>query len=283
MRGKLFFIASLGITSVFSQQSSVESLFKVDYETPLTIELKEKQEELEDKEAIIDPFRKKEKKNKKVFWGIKTKRGYTKNGFGDNVVVELFHYLKDKDYVGPDEYDRDFYWYDFKRKKIVNSLNAKPGKSGVMHGHYIKKIGDQVLEEGYFYKGKKHGRWVRLNKSDILQDKKIYWKGWPEESLLSFYDFQRTKLKEVIPVHFGEREGTYYAFHPNGEVAAVGNYKFGQKVGLWREFYPNRRIKREIHYPDKPFQKDARPFIVKEYAENGGEIYDRKQFFRNVD
>jgi antitoxin component YwqK of YwqJK toxin-antitoxin module len=267
----------------YSQESSVANLFKVDYETPLTIEMKERQEEVKDPDAVIDPFRKKERKNPKVFWGIKTKRGYTRKGFGDNVVVELFHYMKDKDYVGPDTYDRDFYWYDFKKKKIVNSLRAEPKKSGIMHGHYIKKIGDQVLEEGYFYKGKKHGRWVRLNKSDILQDKKIYWKGWPEESLLSFYDFQRTKVKEVIPVHYGERQGTYYAFHPNGEVAAVGDYMHNQKVGLWREFYPNRRIKREIRYPDEPFAKNKSPYIVKEYADSGGEIYDRSRFFKDVD
>lgn len=266
-----------------AQQQSVSSLFKVDYDTPLTIELKERKEKDTNEEAIIDPFRKKEKQNPKVFWGIKTKRGFTKKGFGENTVVELFHYLKDKDFVGPEEYDRDFYWYDFKKKKIVNSLQAKEGKSGVMHGHYIKKIGDQVLEEGYFYKGKKHGRWVRLNKSDILQDKKIFWKGWPEESLLQFYDYQRTQLKEVIPVHFGEREGTYYAFHPNGEVAAVGNYQFNEKVGLWREFYPNRRMKREIIYPENPFQKNKEPYILREYDETGRLIYDRKKYFSGVD
>ena len=27
------------------------------------------------------------------------------------------------------------------------------------------------LEEGYFYKGVKHGRWMRYNTHDILQDK----------------------------------------------------------------------------------------------------------------
>lgn len=284
MRPLAFLIFSLLIlTSSLAQESSVNNLFKVDYETPLTIELKEREQEAEGPEdAIIDPFRKKKKKNRKVFFGIKTKRGFTKKGFRDKVVTELFHYLKEKDYVGPDDYDRDFYWYDFRKKKIINSLKPDPKKSGVLHGHYVKKIGEQVLEEGYFYKGKKHGRWIELNTSDILTDKQIYWKGWPEESRMRFYDFQREQLMEVIPVHFGEREGTYYAFHENGQVAAVGEYKFDQKIGVWREFYDNRRIKREIKYPDDPFDKSP-SYILREFSKDGRELYSREKFFSGVD
>ncbi len=265
----------------FSQEESIANLFRVDYETPLTIELKKTQQE----EEPIEPIQKKEKKkNPKIYYGIKAKRGFTKNGFGKRTVVELFHYLKYKDFEAPPEYVRDFYYYDLKKKKIVNSFNISDPKSvGVMHGHYLKKIGDQVLEEGYFYKGMKHRRWVRLNRHDILQDKQVYWKGWPEQSLLAFYDYNREKVREIIPVHFGKRQGTYYAFHENGEVAVIGEYKYDRKIGLWREYYLNKRLKRELKYPDDPYNDDMIPFIGKEWDENGKLIYERSKFIGGSD
>ena len=189
MRFVIFVIAISILRVSQAQEEAIASLFRVDYETPLTIELK-KASNSEDE--VIEPIQKKEKKkNPKIFYGIKTKRGFTKTGFSKNTVVELFHYLKFKDFEKPGKYTRSFYYYDFKKKKIVNSLRiSNPKNVGVMHGHYVKKLGEQVLEEGYFYKGVKHRRWVRLNRSDILFDKKVYWKGWPEQSKLAFYDFQ---------------------------------------------------------------------------------------------
>ncbi len=280
MRKTLFLLIGFLISqSVWAQQESIANLFKVDYDTPLTIELKDTDEDKDDLIAPVDT-KKKKRKNRKVFYGIKTKRGYTRTGFGDDLVLELFHYLKHKDFVGPEEYIQDFYYYDFKRKKIVNSRNIKnPKDVGVLHGHYVKKIGDQVLEEGFYYKGMKHRRWVRYNQHDILMDKAVYWKGWPEESLLSFYDFQKERLREVIPVHFGEREGDYYAFHENGNIAATGTYKFGRKVGIWREYYDNRRLKREVIYPKDPYDFKTRPYISKEWDSAGRVLYDRNVFF----
>ena len=258
-------------------QENLGDLFKVEYETPLTINLEEEEEEIE----LVEPVFKRKKKKKKVFFGIKTKRGFTRTGFGKKQVFELFHYLKT--YEEPPEYARDYYWYDTKKRKIINSIRVRKDVALILHGHYIKKRGDQVLEEGYFYKGQKHKRWVRFNSHDILMDKKNFWKGWPQESLLSFYDFKRQKLREVIPVHFGEKSGTYYAFHPGGTLAAKGNYKFDYRVGLWREFYSNRTTKREVKYPDDPFDFDTPPIILKEWDEKGKVIYDRKKFLSTLD
>ena len=277
----LFVFALLkGTSPLLAQDSSVANLFRVDYETPLTIELSQR----ETSDEPLEPIKKKEKrKNPKIFYGIKTKRGFTKTGYGKNTAVETFYYLKEKDYVGPDEYTREFYYYDFKRKKIVNSIRVKDPKNvGVLHGPYVKKIGEQVIESGMYYKGKKHRRWVQLNTSDILVGKQIYWKGWPEESMLGFYDFERQHLREVIPVHFGERNGMYYAFHPNGAVAAVGEYKYDKRIGTWREYYPNKRLKREIQYPADPFDKTTLPVITKEWAENGTLIFDRVRFYNGA-
>lgn len=278
-------ILALGIGLVVihataQEVESIDELFKVNYETPLTIDMELNGEESLDP-ADDEGKKKEKKKNPKIYYGIKTKRGFAKQGFGERTVVELFFYLKDKDYVGPEPYARDFYWYDFNKKKIVNSLRVKRKNAGVLHGHYQKLLGEQVLEEGYFYKGMKHGRWVRYNRHDILQDKEIYWKGWPKESLLSYYDFEREKLREVIPVHFGEREGEYFAYFPDGSLAAVGHYKFDHKVGIWREYYDNRRVKREVKYPIEPFD-DTPPIIIKEWDRKGKVIYDRKKFQASI-
>ena len=257
-------------------QENLRDLFKVDYDTPLTIDL---DEEIGDKE-LIQPVVKKKKKKRKVFFGIKTRRQFARTGFGRKQVLELFHSLKQ--YEAPPEYAREFYWYDTKKKKIINSVRVRKDVAVVLHGHYVKKLGEQVLEEGYFYKGQKHGRWMKYNSSDILTDKQKYWKGWPQESLLAFYDYQKEKLKEVIPVHYGERNGTYYAFHKNGSIAARGNYKFNHRVGLWREFYPNKNTKREVKYPDDPFDFETRPVIVKEWDKSGQLIYDRNRFLSSI-
>src|SRR3954469_21531288 len=51
---------------------------------------------------------KKKKPRKKTFYGIKTKKGFTRKGFGEKTVVELFFYLKKAD--EPTKFVRDIYW-----------------------------------------------------------------------------------------------------------------------------------------------------------------------------
>lgn len=250
---------------------TIEDIFKVDYDTPLTLDL------ASNEETEIEPVKQKKKKVKKnVFFGIKTRKGYTRDLIRGQVVYEIFNRLKE--FEPPPEYARDFYWFDVKKKKIVNSLKVNPDNAAVLHGPYKKMVGDQVLEEGWFYKGMKHKRWVRLNKYDILQDKKYWWKGWPQESLLSYYDYQKTKLREVIPMHYGERNGEYWAFHKNGKVAVRGTYKFNHRVGLWKEFYNDRKIKREVKYSEDPFNFEFKAHITKEWNEKGKVIYDKVRF-----
>ncbi len=280
LNSRYLFIAILGLFCFQGHaQENLGDLFKVDYDTPLTIDIDAEQDEDEVRDPLIG--KKKKKKDKKVFFGIKTKRGFTKTGYGKKQVLELFHYLKV--YEGPEEYTRNFYWYDTKKKTLVNSLKIRRDVALVLHGHYVKKQGDQILEEGHFYKGVKHGRWMRYNTHDILQEKEIYWKGWPQESLISFYDERKENVREVIPVHFGEKEGTYYAFHPGGSVAVRGTYKFDYRVGLWREFYPSGATKREVRYPDDPFDFESTPIITKEWGSDGRLIYDRERFLSDLD
>ena len=272
MRNLIAFIFSLCAGQLLAQEETLDNLFKVDYDTPLTIDLEEEEEE-----EIVT---KKKKVKPNFFFGSKTKKRSTRHGYGREMVMELFNVLKV--YQEPSEFARDFYWYDYKKKRIVNSLKVDAKNAAVMHGPYKKEKGDQVIEEGYFYRGMKHKRWMRYNSHDILQDKKYYWKGWPMESQLSYYDFERTKLREVIPIHFGEKNGAYWAFHANGEMAVRGQFKFDNRIGTWREYYPNRRVKREVLYPEDPFDFDHKVVILREWDTSGKVIYDRKDYLTSL-
>ena len=254
-------------------QDSLEDIFKVDYDTPLSLDLGDS---LTTGDVVAEVKKKKKKVKRRVFFGQKTKKIFIKTGFRNKIVYETFYVLKK--FVPPPEYTRNYYCLDTKKRKIVNSVKAKRKRYKVLHGPYKKMLGDQILEEGWFYFGMKHKRWVKLNRHDILQTKQYWWKGWPQESLLLYYDFEKIKLKEVIPVHYGEKEGRYWVFHQNGNIAATGVYKHDYKVGIWKEYYPNRRLKRSVIYSNDPFDFKSKPYIDYEWNKDGAVIYDDKKF-----
>ena len=247
----------------------VEGQFTFDTDKPF--KLLELDEEFD--EPVVT---KKKKRKRKAFYGIKTKKGFTRKGYGDRVVIELFYYLKTPE--KPNQFVRDIYWYDFTRREIRKTTSFDPSKGVLLHGPYRKMQGEQLLEEGIYYKGTKHGRWMQYDRQNLLTDKEKYYKGWPKESLVVYYDpAERTKVKEIIPVEFGEREGYYYQFHENGGIAVMGEYKWDNKVGEWIENYPNGRRKKIIIYPDDPFDKELNPFTRSEWNEKGKEVYSNRK------
>ena len=222
---------------------------------------------------------KKKKKKKKIYFGEKTKKGFIKTASGRNNLYENFNYINK--YILKDQYSQEIYLYDKKKKKIVKS-KKKIDESYMLHGPYIKRIDDQTIEEGVFYFGLKHGRWVRLNRSDILQDKETYFMGWLNESIRFFWDQKKENLKEIIPIKYGEKNGMYYAFHLNGNLAAKGEYQFNNKIGLWIEYYSkNGKKKREIKYNKDPYNKN-KTYISREWNLNGKLIYDRDLFLKKI-
>ena len=248
-----------------------ETLLTID--TPITIDL-----ETEEDKAKVAPKKKKRKKN--VFYGRKTKKGFTRTGYGDNLVIELFHYLKHP--VELDPYAREIYWYDFRRKSIRKSRKVDEDYGVILHGPYSKIKGDKIIEKGIYYEGLKHGRWTKSTENDVLMDKKRYFKGWPKESLVRYYDKDRTKMKEIIPVQFGVTEGDYFYFHPNGNVAVSGEFSNGKRVGQWIEYYPLRgRRKKIVQYPKDPYSGE-RPYILKEWNNRGKLVYDYVEFMKQV-
>ena len=220
------------------------------------------------------------KKKKNFYFGKKTKKGFTKSKSGGKMRYENFNYIKIPETV--DVYVRDVYWFNKKKKKIVKTKRLNKDNF-MLHGPYVKKIEENIIEEGMFFNGLKHGRWIKLSRSDILQDKEEYFLGWPKYSKKSFWDYSKKDLKEIIPIQYGEKDGYYYAFHENGNLAVRGEYLFDKKVGIWTEYFSvNGRKKREVNFSKEPFNKNYKPIISKEWSINGKLIYDRTAFLKKI-
>ncbi len=263
--GFLVLTGCLALAQDKNQPIGKEGQFTFETEKPYRL--------LELDEKTSEPIVSKKKKPKRnTFYGIKVRKSYTRKGFGDKTTIELFYLLKKPS--KPTAFVRDIYWYDFTRREIRRTGNFDPKKGELLHGPYKKMQGTILLEEGIFYKGAKHGRWMKYDRQDILDDKEKYYKGWPKESLVTYYDaVEHKKVKEMIPVEIDEREGFYFLFHENGNIAVTGEYKWDQKVGDWIENYPNGKRKKILSYPKEPFEKDIKPFVKKEWDEKGREIF----------
>lgn len=260
-------------TTEFDIFGDVEDGFSLISESPLTLNM-EREMELSE-EAKDAQKRKEQRRKRKIFYGIKTKKGFTRRGQGDRTELEIFHYLKEP--VEVDPYVPEIWWYDFTRKRIRNTGKMEDKRGVILHGPYKKIVGEQVIEEGIFYKGTKHGRWTKYDRNNILIDKRKYYKGWQKESKVRYYDDKQTKLKEVVPIRYGKHDGIYYYFHENGTVGIRGEYKEGTKVGKWVEYYPFRsRRKKEIQYPSDPYDTSYQPFINKEWDRRNNVVYEGK-------
>ncbi|KXK31473.1 MAG: hypothetical protein UZ12_BCD005000204 [Bacteroidetes bacterium OLB12] len=153
----------IGTAQAQVQPTVQEGQFTFDTDKPFTLL------ELDQNEEPIPT--KKKKPKRKVYYGIKTKKAFTRKGFGDKMTVELFYVLKKPD--KPTGFARDVYWYDFTRKELrKTSITAFDVKKGVLaHGPYKRMVGENVIEEGIFFKGTKHGRWMRYDRQDLVEDK----------------------------------------------------------------------------------------------------------------
>ena len=265
-----FLISQLAI----SQDNTIQKKnteFNLNEYSSINLEVKEADEILPDEEK-----KKKKKRKKNVYFGIKTRKTFTKKGFGNGQVFELFNVLKTP-YDSIDAYVQDIYWLDLEDRKIKKSRKIDPKYGRLLHGPYKKIKGEQVLEEGFFYYGRKHGRWMTWSKKDIVTAKQHFYKGWRKDSFVSFYDENKTKLKEVIPVSYGEMDGYYYHFFEDGKVAVKGKFDEDKRIGLWVEYYPNgKKRKRVIKYSKDPYSEE-KPFIAKEWNEKGKVIYRSKK------
>jgi antitoxin component YwqK of YwqJK toxin-antitoxin module len=230
-----------------------------------TIKVKKPQDTV----AVKKP--KPKKKKKKVFYELKCRKGFTKKGMGEKATIELFYTLKT--WRDPNPYSKEIYVFNYKKAVIEKLTGIDPQKKQdylILHGPYKKLVGGKIIEEGIFYVGTKHGRWELYDKNFTLLDKTKYYKGWPKESKLTFYDGSQTKLKEVLPYEFKQLSGDYFLFKENGSLLKTGHYKDGLKSGTWVVYFPNiDKIKREVVYPNDPLRDKKPAYVHREWNENG--------------
>lgn len=192
-----------------------------------------------------------------------------------SLLYQEFYVLKE--YKDPPPYHRTFTWFDEKNKRLSEVLTRDPKTNSLLHGPYREYRGENLVKEGHYYMGVKDGRWLQYDKNFILLDKETYNKGFYEESKISYYGSDSTRIREVIPIRFGKVSGNYYRFFENGTLAEEGRYDDGKKIGKWVEYYEggNRR-KKEIQYPVNYFD-ETEPFTLVEYDEKGKVTFENRK------
>jgi len=214
---------------------------------------------------------KKKKGKKKTFYGLKTRRGFTRAGDGERVTVELFFTLKK--YREPNAFVPEIYVWDMttgKIKKVAKIEEEKRKDYRILHGPYTRLYNGEVIEEGVFYIGTKNARWEKYDKKSILIGKTKYFRGWPKEAKIQYFDDARKRPKEVIPYAYGLKEGDYYLFSEKGNIKLKGQYENGRRVGQWVEYFDNTdKRQREIQYGENGYEEEKEPVIMKEWNERG--------------
>ncbi len=240
-----------------------------------TLDLNPEEEEEEEED------RKKKKRKKKTFYGYKTKKAFTPPiTRGRKTILETFYVLKH--FEQPDPYVKEIYYYDVARKKIKTARASKivndPKVMRVLHGPYNRYVNKAAVETGIFYLGARHGRWEMFNLDSAMVDKQLYYKGWPQESEISYYDLEQTQVKEVVPVKWGDKSGDYVYFNENGSLRITGKYANDIKVGKWRLYHANiQKRHMEIQYAENPYDYDHQPIVLREWDREGKQVYDYRK------
>ncbi len=237
-------------------------------------QIKKKKDEF--KQALRDA--KKKRAAKTEYEGISITRMLNKIGSGDRTVEEEFYVLKQ--YQKPSAQLRDFYWYDEKGNRVTNAVPKDREQSEILilHGPYKRFSNGNLTDEGFYYLGAKNGRWEKYDNNFMLVDKAKWYRGFPAESRIAYYDSAHTKVKEVVPIEYGQIKGTYLAYHENGRLAEEGKYDNGVKVGRWTEYYPNtvRQFRRKLtQYPRDRWEEGVEPYVISEWDEKGKMTYER--------
>ncbi|MDB5274089.1 MAG: hypothetical protein JWO58_2456 [Chitinophagaceae bacterium] len=217
---------------------------------------------------------KKKKGKKKTFYGIKTRRGFTRAGDGERVTVELFFTLKK--YREPNAFVPEIYVFDITAGKIKKVSKIEEGKRKnyrILHGPYKRMYNGEIIEEGVFYIGTKNARWEKYDKKSILIGKTKYFRGWPKEAKIEYFDNERKRPHEVIPYAYGLKEGDYYLFSEKGNIKLKGQYENGRRIGTWVEYFDNTdKRQRELLYGESGYEEQKEPVVMKEWNERGNLI-----------
>ena len=228
------------------------------------------------KELKKELIGKKKEFNGKDYEGFPVEKQLIRQGSGSRRTFFEFYTLKQ--FQQPNPYQRNIFWYDTKTDRIIPALARDHQTNKILHGPYTKFLEQNVVEEGFYYLGAKHGRWEKYDKDFNLLDKEKYEKGFFAESKITFYDEKQTKIKEVLPKNYGKITGEYYFFNESGTLAEQGMMDDSVKIGQWIEYFPlgNKR-KKETQYGKDCYDKSFEPYVLREYDEKGKLIFEAKK------
>ncbi len=274
--GNLLLLVCLLVSSTAQAQDIAEdSLLRED--DPEALIMAELEQAKKKKTAEKTPL----KQPKNIFYGTKIKKNFIKQFSTNGSEIEIFyHVLEPKD---PNPYLKsvqEVVWYNPHKRQLQKTLDLDKEDMRLLHGPYKKMRNGKVVAEGYYFMGTKHGRWETYDENFALKDKTKYYHGWPKEADIVYYDADRKKIKEMTPVHYGEKNGMYYAFYEGGQLQAKGRYEHNHKIGTWYEYYQfgkySQMKKREVKYPRRAFDK-TEPIVSKEWDEKGKLIFDAEK------
>lgn len=220
------------------------------------------------------------KPKRKVFYGIKTRKAFTRVRKRKQTTIETFFTLKV--YEDPNPYVPSTYWWHTKKRKLfVGPIGPKEKPfARLLHGPYKRTLNGKTQLQGIFYKGNKHGRWEEYRKEgeeEILWRKDKFYKGWPKDAKIAWYDQDQTRPREVEPLVDGRMDGDYFLFYESGLPRMSGRYEFGKRIGVWKEWYDSRGKMRQVwKYPDDAWT-EGDSLLLTTYAPDGSVIYDREE------
>lgn len=214
----------------------------------------------------------------KTYEGLAVEKQTYRRGTGSRMQYMEFYTLEE--FKSPGPYARSVFWYDDRTRRIVEAVARDHKTNHLMHGPFKEYRGETLVKEGFYYLGQLDGRWVTYDKDFILQDKNTYERGFLEDSEITYYDSDSSKIKEVIPYQYGHKTGDYYKFHQDGTLAEKGQFDNGAKVGQWVEYYESgNRQKRVTRYP-KDYYDQTEPTVLYEYSESGKMIFEHESVKR---
>ena len=237
-------------------------------------------EKLPDLGLKIKEVRKREKERRRKkkllhteYEGLNIVKMVTSIGSGDRLTQLEFHVLKA--YQQPSIYAPEIHWYDTRNRIVTKSALKDKEDALILHGPYKRYVAGNLVEEGNYYAGTKDGRWEIYDADFKLLDKSKWRRGFPAESVVSYYDSAHTKIKEIIPVHFGKKQGDYFMFYEAGQMMVKGQYDNDLPVKAWTEYYQfKRQRKRVTQYPARWFE-DSEPTVLSEWDDKGKLLYER--------
>jgi antitoxin component YwqK of YwqJK toxin-antitoxin module len=234
------------------------------------------------KEVVKKQLKKNEYENSKF------ERRFSSFGSGEKAISEEFGILSEDTEISM--YAREIRWFDVKMQRTTTNVIKDWATAEILHGPYKRYQGEKLLEEGFYYLGTKNGLWVTYGKEAdgdfVLLDKQYYKKGHTAESKVSYYDTDKTKLKEIIPVAYGKQTGNFFEYFESGNIKTEGHFDDGIKIGKWieyHEFGSGSKRKTETQYPKDKYDSVSETYLIREYDTKAQLLYENTDAIKRAE